>query len=122
MNIADKNTKPVIVLEGGSTCVVLCHPRVVVPGKMKVSVVSFPCLVSSQISIFQILQDKRRICVFLVLVSEYWDRWGPASPLHIPWLFSRGGSRCVALCHPRAVGPGKMHVSVVSFPCLVSRF
>ena len=41
-----KDKAPVVVLEGGSMCVVLCHPRVVVPGKMQVSVVAFPCLVS----------------------------------------------------------------------------
>ena len=38
-----------------------------------------------------------------------------------PWLFSRGGSMCVVWCQPRVVAPGKMQVSVVSFPCLVSR-
>ena len=75
---------------------VLCHRRVVVPGKMQVSVVSFPCLVSSQISIFQILRDKRTICMFLVLVSEYWDRWGPASCISRGC--SRGGVPCVWYC------------------------
>ena len=32
-----------------------------------------------------------------------------------------GGSMCVVLCHPRVAAPGKMQVSVVSFPCLGSR-
>ena len=120
---------PWLFSRGGSMCVVLCHPRVLVPGKMQVSVVSFPCFVSRWIKFpsFRFCEiEEQNVCSLRWFLSigitggqplEY-----PRQKDKAPWLFSRGGSMCVALCHPRVVGPGKMHVSVVSFPCLVSRW
>ena len=89
-----KDKAPVVVLEGGP-CV---WSRVVVPGKMQVSVVAFPCLVSRWVKFPSSRsceieeQNVGSWCWFLALGSL------GASLLNIldkkikpPWLFSRGG-------------------------------